>query len=510
LFLVHDENKLKAMTIIMQIKKLWHEHPLWVILSLAILFRVLAAFFARGFGMHDDHFQVIEVAQGWLDGKNIWFDTPETIRRSLVYPGLHYILFSFLERISITDPQAKMLIVRLIHALYSLLIVIYGYLIARRISDIKTANKVGLLLAVFWILPFMSVRNLIEVVCIPPMMGGFYYTLKKDSIKNWYIAGLLFGLSVILRYQLFMMVGGLMLVLIILKKFRAFAAFGLGALTSLFFIEGIVNWIAWGSPVKPIVNYVIYNIQARNDYVTGPFYNYLLLLIGALIPPISFFWLYGFLHNWKKYAILFWPVFLLIAAHSYFPNKQERFILPVLPILLVLGYTGWERYIEQSRFWQSKTRFLKACWIWFWAINTILLIVVTFTYSKKTRVETLYFLSHKNDITGVVWESYNHSTPFIPLFYLNHDVPVYEYPQTRSAEELIAEFDSSASPRPNYIIFLGEKDIDRRVRKFEIDFKSSLHLEKKVNPSLIDAILYRLNPRHNVNQVSYVYRIDYQ
>jgi len=495
------------MIYIKQINNLWEKKPLLVIMLLAILFRVLAAIFSKGFGMLDDHFQVIEVAQGWLEGKDMWLNAPDTIHRSLVYPGLHYILFSILESIGITDPQLKMTFVRFIHASYSLLIVLFGYLITKQISDIKTARKVGLVLALFWILPFMSVRNLVEVVCIPPIMIGFYFTLKEENSKNWYISGLFFGLSFVFRYQIFIIIGGVIIVLIVLKKFRILAIFTAGLLTSILLVEGLVNLIVWGSPFSPIINYVTYNIRARYGYVTGPWYSYLLLLLGVLIPPASIFMLYGFLRSWKKWTILFWPTFLFLIFHSYFPNKQERFILPILPLLIILGFAGFEEYVKKSRFWQTKDRLLKGCWLWFWVINIILLIVVTFTYSKKNRIETLYYLSSKQDIEGIIWESHHKATPFIPVFYLNQDIPFYKYPQSRSTEEIKAEIISSGNPPPNYIVFLGEKGIEHRIQRFEEDFSSYLMLETKVSPSFIDAILYKLNPSKNVNQLSYIYKI---
>ncbi|PIX92146.1 mannosyltransferase, partial [Candidatus Kuenenbacteria bacterium CG_4_10_14_3_um_filter_39_14] len=100
-------------------------------LFIAIILRLLAAFFSKGFGMHDDHFLVIEASQSWVDGTdyNRWLpsnaSTPSG--HSWFYVGLHYLLFSILKTIHITEPQTKMLIVRILHAFYSLSIVYFGY-----------------------------------------------------------------------------------------------------------------------------------------------------------------------------------------------------------------------------------------------------------------------------------------------------------------------------------------------------------------------------------------------
>src|SRR5205085_83010 len=116
----------------------------------------------------DDHFVVIEPAQSWVDGYNYGHWLPDRSPgevapgHSFFYPGLHYILFLILKFIGITDPQRIMYVVRGIHALISLVIIYCGFKITEKLSGQKQARFVGLLLAVFWFMPFLSVRNLVE------------------------------------------------------------------------------------------------------------------------------------------------------------------------------------------------------------------------------------------------------------------------------------------------------------------------------------------------------------
>ena len=48
------------------IRRYWEKNPLVVIMALAVIFRLLAAIFAKGWGMFDDHFIVIESAGSWV------------------------------------------------------------------------------------------------------------------------------------------------------------------------------------------------------------------------------------------------------------------------------------------------------------------------------------------------------------------------------------------------------------------------------------------------------------
>jgi hypothetical protein len=505
-----DPDRAGDRAVIRRVRTLWDKNPLLIIVLAAAVFRLLAAVFSKGYSMHDDHFVFIETPQRWLEGHPTWLDEPEGVKRSLIYPGFHYLLFAFLEAIRVTDPQQKMLVVRLIHAAYSMLTVIYGYLIALHLTDLKIARKVGILLAVFWLMPFMSVRNLVEFVCVPPFVVGFYFALGGGARRpglRWLLAGILFGVGFMLRYQCLILVGGAGLVILLRREWKALAAYTLGFLLASFFTQGITDWIAFGRPFLSLYNYVIWNIGARHEYVTGPWYRYALLILGVLIPPVSLLLIFGFLSTWRKAALIFWPVLVFIVLHSTFPNKQERFMLPVLPFVIMLGVVGWETYARRSAFWNRHRGWLKGLWTWFWSVNLVMLLILTFTYSKKNCVETLYYLSRKDDVTGVIWETYLDSAPFVPRFYLNKDVPVYELSASRPAEGLKNKLAASGKPMPNYVVFLGTQGIEKRIREIETVFQTELKLETRVDPSLIDLILHKVNPRHNVSQVSYVYKI---
>src|SRR3954466_15918992 len=111
----------------LELKKRYDQNPFaWILFTAAIL-RLAAAILSKGYAMHDDHFLVIEPAQSWVDGSdyNYWLPTitkgiTKATGHSLLYPGLHYLLFSFLQLLGMNDPQTKMYVVRLLHAALSM------------------------------------------------------------------------------------------------------------------------------------------------------------------------------------------------------------------------------------------------------------------------------------------------------------------------------------------------------------------------------------------------------
>ena len=70
------------------------------IMIVAGFFRILAALFSQGYGMHDDHFLIIEASASWVDGYdyNNWlpWNKPEGAvpeGHSFTYVGLNFIFF---------------------------------------------------------------------------------------------------------------------------------------------------------------------------------------------------------------------------------------------------------------------------------------------------------------------------------------------------------------------------------------------------------------------------------
>jgi Alg9-like mannosyltransferase family len=489
------------------IRIMWQEKPLLLIMIAAIIFRAIAVLCAKGYGMSDDHFLVLEWAQGWLDGESI--DRLHPAGHSLVYPGLHYLLLLGIKKLGLYVPELIMYIVRFLHAALSLLTVYFGYKLVLLRADKKIAAEAGLLLAILWVFPFMSVRNLIEMVCIPFLMLGAYFAITYEDSKKrpWaLLVGVFLGMAFVFRYQTITFSAVMILIFVVRRDIRAAALAGAGFFISTFLIQGMTDLIAYGYPYASFKAYYLYNKANATNYVTLPWYTYIGTIAGVLIPPTSLLLMYGYFRTWKRWAIIFWPVLAFLVFHSAFPNKQERFILPVLPFVLLLGIVGWQEFVGKSPFWRSHQRLHSGLWKWFWAINCILLVVVSTTYSKRVRVETMRYLYNRGDVKALVLESSDNGIPIPPLFYLGKRVPVYYLPLTRKIDSLRAEIvDSGVTP--NYIVMMNQKHIEERKERLKGLFPE-MASEVEISPSFIDRLLHFLNPTHNINQQCSVFSVN--
>ncbi|WP_233219042.1 glycosyltransferase family 39 protein [Adhaeribacter arboris] len=512
--------------------------PLSFIMLLALVIRLLAAFFSRGYAFHDDHFDVIEIAQNWVYGLPIWIHDKIPPRHSMFYAGIHYLLFYICEALGLTSPTGKMTVVRLLHALYSLLVVYYGYKITEMLSNQRNARLVGLMLALIWFMPFMSVRNLVEMTCIPPYLAAFYLILKPETSNKrllfwrYFGAGALLALSFVLRYHVLLLVVGMGLVLLYQKQWLKVIYLGLGFFILAFLIQGTIDLTFYKFPFHSVVTYFLYNSDKAYSYSTGPVYRYVLTILGFLVPPLSVYLLVGYARTAKIAPTLFVSGLVFFVVHSAFPNKQERFILPLFPIIIILGVIGWQSFVQQSKFWQTRRKLLAASWTFFWILNIMAAVLLAFTYTKKSRIAPLVYLSHKENLHGILLEFGDNSVKMPPLFYLGrmateaetfisdkknmwrsykagkplpeNFVMVYSLNNDKPLNKLKAEVNPQYAP--NYVVVVGQDNLEKRLQRLRT-FYPNLKLDQTIAPSLYDQVLHRFNPRVHKDEHVWIYQI---
>ena len=467
--------------------------------------------------MFDDHYLVVEAAQSWVDGAdyNNWLpwnqSNPQPGGHSFFYPGLHFLLFWFLQNVlGILEPQTKMYIVRFLHAFYSLLVIYLGYRITERLSNREIAKHVGLLLALLWFFPILSVKNLVELVCIPPLLAVAYNLIKfeSSSLKKYLVyAGIFMGISIGIRYQTGFFAMGFGIYLLLRKHLLGAIIFGVTGI-GMFVVTQGADVFLWGYPLAEFGEYVRYNIEHRVSYFDRPWYMYLGTLGGILIPPLSLMLFAGYVKGWRKYLILVLPSFLFFAFHSYFPNKQERFVLPFVPFLIMVGLMGWHE-IKQGAFWQSRPGLIKGGLTFFWVLNTIALLFLTPAYTKRSQVEVMTWLRQQPDYRNLVVEGSHTDTPAKPpLFYLGNWQPYFFTSKSSYTAKIVRKHNDffGEDATPNYVVFMDEADFDARKQRFEEGYRCDLELMATIEPSYIDALLHTLNP-NNENYTARIYKI---
>jgi len=492
----------------------YNKHPFRTILFVALLVRLIAVFFSKGYAMMDDHYLVIEQPQQWVDhyDENKWlpqYGAAVPSGHSLFYIGINYLILLVLQTFGIIDAQIKMYIIRFLHALWSMGIIYWGYLIVKKLSNQKYAKTVAWILSLIWLFPFLSVRQLVEFVSIPFFLWSIWLIIKEEN-QSWIVfllSGFIGALSVSVRYQTVLIIIGIAFSLFIQKQGKKAIMYSIGALISFLAIQGIVDYIIWKRPFAEFAEYVRYNLENKYNYFRGNWYNYIFLVLGLVVPPVSFFITWGWIKSFRKYLILSLPFLFFLLFHMYFPNRQERFILPVLPLFIMQGTMGWLYFKEKSTFWIKKKKLYKSLITISISLNFILLIPLTLMYSKRSYVEAMTYLKNK-PITYLVLDDKNHdSNPIIPRFYLQRWDRYYSVSGIHPITELAVTKEYLVKHKramPNYFLFFEEENLSQRVDSMKLLFPD-INLDTIVYPSFVDKVMHFLN-KNNKNQTIFIYK----
>lgn len=469
------------------------------ILLVALLFRILAAFFSQGYGMHDDHFLIVEASASWVDGfdYNHWLPWSEGNAghpegHSFTYVGLNYLFFAAAKLLGIVDPKILMILNRLVHGFISLLVVYFGYKITAQLSTRKNAVQVAWVLALFWVMPFLAVRNLVEVASIPFLMWGFYLLLGDRKISALFWAGFLIGFATSFRYQIGVFALAIAAIYFFQWQWKKLIYFCLGVLACFFLTQGLVDFFIWGYPFAELLSYITYNMKEGTQYMENSnYFMYFYVLFGLFLVPMGIALLIGYFRGAKKYFLLFLPTFVFILFHTLYPNRQERFVLSILPLVFILGFVGFS-LLREIKFWD---KFWKVSWISFWVLNVPLLLFFTFSSSKLSRVNAMYSLydnGMQNELI-LIEATGDTKVTMQPKFYAKSWSASFV-----DRGDTTLSLNVNDSIRYDYIFFLGEGNLNERIQAYKTLYPK-MQLHKKCEPSMTDKLLHTLNPR-NTNE----------
>jgi len=460
---------------------------------------VLAAVFSGGFLASDDHHVVIGAADQIASGIGL----PSTYARSALFPGVIAGVMTVTRGVGIHDPGVEMLVVRLLQALFSLLVVYFVYRLLERELGERSAMLGGVLVAAFFAMPVTAVHQLEESVCQVPLLAACWWWRRAEDGHQppavWgALAGAALGTALILRFPLIGFVAAF-IIMVLLQRVPVTPARKLaflGGLALVIVLQGYSNavvnhqwWYSFIHRLGPMLHPQRMAVEA-DGYPSSPPWHYILTLLAALIPPASVLLLAAAVQGGIRLQFLAIATLAFLVSHSLIANKQERFLLPILPLLFILVVAGLPWLAARI------APAYRGMWWYFWVVNAALLVVLTFSFAKKDRVEPLLYVYRRHDATGVLVAQYN-QTFGVPAYYLGKPQPpllVVEKGQ-----------DVAAGTTPiNYVILYSDTpEADR------VFLGGALHrnltLLTTIAPSLADRLAHAINPRHNKARTAVIY-----
>ncbi len=425
---------------------------IYFIFLLALILRLVAAYYCTGFNHPDEHFQILEPAYGLIHGDAYWLKMWEFDSgiRSMVLPYFFSYIMKFFYALGIEGGQSMSVALRTLMGCYSMVGFYYFY----QSLLLFTKEKKTLILALFmvsisWWQLYFSVRTMGESIAIPLMLMSFYLFLKevKENQKNSFWHGLLLGVLFTIRFQSALWSFGIGLVLLWRKKISAATMLVLGFLVVMMFF-GAFDYSLHGTFLHSPLEYFRVNILegvASKQFGADPWHRYITLFLRffSLFAPVL---LYFSFQSMRRLFIFWIPTLSFFLGHMMVSHKEDRFILPVLIFFLFFALLevcrkGW--ILQQKKI--------------------ILFFVITFVIGNSykfynhpwsiyadlaSRFELIHQLDKTFPVKGVmvIGEKKEGTGGY---YYLDLKVPLYFYPQkiidSNELEKMTAQIPSQAN-----------------------------------------------------------------
>ena len=502
-----------------------------VLLAAAVV-RLIAAVFSEGYIMSDDHFLAVEPVSSWVSGENYHNWYPNEYNQvehaqpfSYAYYFLNFVILKFCAVIGILNPFIQAFVLRLAHAILSLWGVYLFVKLAERLISSVTWRMYAIWFWVFGgVVTVFSVHQLVETACIPFVLLAYLYVLKyfeRERMSALIIAALAFSFSVGMRYQLVFFPLTLGLYLLWKRKWSGAVLFGI--FFSLgFALTQIDNLLFWHKPIyQHLLDYQAYNATHFADYPSNVF-SYLALITYYVFPVVTGVFIYCLLR--KKVApqhssfghssptfvapqhsssghssptfvapqhsntrTIFMGVTVFIVFHLVFPNRQERFLLPAVPfVLLLMIRTISKRYscsapshlVPSSARPSSNgpSRAAHTAMRWSIYLSAIYTVSYSFYIPKSKYLEASHALYDRGDFQNVVIDNWKgEESVWLPMHYVGKFVHPFSMTNKKSFDQLKQQishqplYDSKRlpAPAPNYLIIWGKEESNPRAKAYE-------------------------------------------
>ncbi len=350
----------------------------------ALLF-VVTAYFSEGFYHCDEHAQVMEfggLKLGLTEKSNLAWEYGSQMRPA-IQPFMVYVTHRVFGLFSIDNPFTIAFILRLFSAALSFLsihLLLKAFI--NKINGDKLKTTFVFLSFLLWFSVYNSVRFSSENLAGRIFIIAFALFVIWENLnkRQYFIVGLLLGLSFLFRYQnVFLIAGFLAWILFIHKsKFTDVVIAGLGIVV-MFGIGVLIDRWFYEEWVLSIWKYFEENIlnDKMSGFGTAPWYYYLLKIFNEGIPPFSLLYIVPFvlllIYRWKD--ALVWIILPFLLVHFYIGHKELRLLFPLIGFVPLLAVQGGEIINEKWKGLLQK-KFFKVFTVLFWIYNVAFLCAI--------------------------------------------------------------------------------------------------------------------------------------
>ncbi len=307
------------------------------ILVAAAVPRVVLAIDDQGIFWPDEIFQSLEQAHRVVFGYGFIPWEFQQGARSWLFPGVFVLLWKLAAGAGVHSSIALVVLAKLFMVALAVVGIYATIRIAQHLGGATAGALAGVLAAAFPASLIYGHRCMTEMASGPVLALAVWLWLR-GSRRPMFLAGLLSGVAVFLRYQNGLVAIGLLIALLASVRRREAIFFVAGA-ASGFLGGAILDLITWGGPLHSLHAYLAYNRATSSAYGVSPWSYYLETAwsstgISLLILAT------GLLAAWRRSRALVAIVIAFVVVHSLVPHKEYRFLMPVVPVALALSGIG--------------------------------------------------------------------------------------------------------------------------------------------------------------------------
>ena len=375
-------------------------------IGIAALLFLVAAVFSTGHHQGDEHFQILEFAAyklGRAEAADLTWEFHERMRPAL-QPAIAYAVTRFLSWIGADDPFLAATVLRMLSgaATLCLLLTLYRRFWPNLPSDLRRGFLLFLLF--HWCAYYTGVRFSSETWGGLCAIGGLLaYPLPPPGERSFtpsfagnpWLAGALFGLAFLFRYQMAVFVAGWFLWWLCLyrREVGALLRCAAAGLLVLGLAYPLTYWL-YGAWTLPAWNYFAANLVAGRAaaYGTLPPWAYLELVLLRGVPPLGILYVGStlyFLYRFRRDPLA-WCVGSFLLVHSLLGRKDIRFLYPLIPLLPVMLTAAWTHLRTRLTPGVGTRWFTRACLF----VNALLLVVVVLRPAASEIAPLRYVYRH--------------------------------------------------------------------------------------------------------------------
>lgn len=205
------------------------------------------------------------------------------------------------------------------------------------------------MLALHFILSFAVTRAFGESIALTLVIVAILWieeSLDRMSDRRarlQFIAGaLLLGLACLYRFQVGVLGVGLAVYLAWTRRWSEFLYLALGGLLAAI-VESIKDLAFGRYPLETLYNYFYVNKDGAVDHSIQPWYNTWTTVMLMFLIPFSLPFFKKVTQTIRLERILWGLILFFTFLHSLIPHKEERFLYPILPLVLIILARMWAK-----------------------------------------------------------------------------------------------------------------------------------------------------------------------